>query len=146
MGLVAGVCKEICVSGKRKLSFWKSQLHLQHQSHPESPSIGSDVFTGATNGTIYYVQGTAGWSSYYGGLPTAKWVPPLPSISVQPISVTVIAESPATLSVSATGMEPLSYQWSKEGVTIVGGTNANFSITATTESDPDVAAPVDRVG
>ena len=100
----------------------------------DAPSIGNEVFVGATNGTIYYVQGTVGWSSSYGGLPTATWFPPPPSISVQPISVTVVAGSPATLRVTATGTEQLSYQWSKEGVTIVGGTNAIFSITATTET------------
>ena len=101
----------------------------------DAPSIGSEVFKGAPNGTIYYVQGTAGWSSSYGGLPTATWVPPPPSISVQPTSVTVMAESPATFSVSARGMEPLTYQWSKDSVNIAKATNHVFSLAAATAAD-----------
>jgi len=35
----------------------------------DAPSVGSAVFAGDTNGIIYYLPGTAGWSSVFAGLP-----------------------------------------------------------------------------
>jgi len=38
-----------------------------------APSLGIDVFDSvATGATVYYYYGTSGWSSTYGGLPTAE--------------------------------------------------------------------------
>ena len=38
----------------------------------DSPALGSDVFYNV-NATVYYFQGTTGWGSTLGGLPTAPW-------------------------------------------------------------------------
>ena len=38
-----------------------------------APALSEDAFAGDTNLTIYYVEGTAGWTSRYGGRPTALW-------------------------------------------------------------------------
>ena len=35
-----------------------------------APSLGSAVFTGANNATVYYLPGTAGWGKTFGGRPT----------------------------------------------------------------------------
>jgi hypothetical protein len=40
-----------------------------------APSVGLDVFYGDNNATVYYVPGTIGWSSRFGGLPAALGVP-----------------------------------------------------------------------
>jgi hypothetical protein len=46
-----------------------------------APSLGSPyVFTGDTNATIYYLPGTEGWGSTFGGRPTALWFLPNPLI------------------------------------------------------------------
>jgi hypothetical protein len=45
----------------------------------DAPSAGSDVFLG-TEVTIYYLPGTTGWGTTFGGRPTALWVVPQPVI------------------------------------------------------------------
>jgi hypothetical protein len=41
---------------------------------------GSFVFTGDNNATVYYLPGTSGWSTTFGGRPTALWFLPNPLI------------------------------------------------------------------
>jgi hypothetical protein len=38
------------------------------------------VFSGDTNANVYYLTGTAGWGSTFGGRPTALWNPAVPYI------------------------------------------------------------------
>ena len=104
----------------------------------DAPSLGSEVFMGATNGAIYYIEGKAGWNSYFGGLPTATWDPfPIiaPGITVQPLPATVTAGSPVSFTVTSTVTTPLSYQWAKDAVTIAKATNQVFSLAAATATD-----------
>jgi hypothetical protein len=54
-----------------------------------------------------------------------------PEITSQPASLNVTTGSSATLSVSAFGGIPLSYQWRKNGAPIVGGTQASLTLPAT---------------
>ena len=58
-----------------------------------------------------------------------------PSITTQPTSQTVTAGQTATLSVTATGTAPLSYQWKKNGTAISGATSSTYTTPATTASD-----------
>jgi hypothetical protein len=39
-------------------------------------TVGTAAFRGASNATVYYRAGTTGWSSTFGGRPTALWVVP----------------------------------------------------------------------
>jgi hypothetical protein len=46
-----------------------------------APSLGgSSVFSGDNNATVYYLPGTSGWGSTFGGRPTALWFLPNPLI------------------------------------------------------------------
>ena len=54
-----------------------------------------------------------------------------PWIVGQPQNQSVAAGAPATFTVSAVGTLPLSYQWLKEGVPLVDGTNISGALTAT---------------
>jgi hypothetical protein len=36
---------------------------------------GGEVVLGGNNATVYYLQGTTGWDSAFGGCPTALWQP-----------------------------------------------------------------------
>jgi len=54
-----------------------------------------------------------------------------PAITVQPVAVSVASGQPASFSVTATG-DSLTYQWSKDGVSLTGATAATCSIAATT--------------
>lgn len=38
-----------------------------------APQLGDFVFTGDNNATAYYLPGTTGWASTFGGIPTALW-------------------------------------------------------------------------
>ena len=40
-----------------------------------APSLDSDIFYYDDYATAYYLPGTIGWSSSFGGLPTALWLP-----------------------------------------------------------------------
>ena len=37
--------------------------------------VGSDVFAGATNATVYYLPGTTGWGPTFAGRPAVLWNP-----------------------------------------------------------------------
>lgn len=55
-----------------------------------------------------------------------------PSITVQPSSQTAFAGTPVTLSVSATGTAPLSYQWQFNGVDVAGAKSSTYGFTLKT--------------
>jgi len=59
------------------------------------------------------------------GTPT----PGAPQITRQPLSQTLVYGSPLTLSVTATGELPLSYQWQKNGTPIDGATGSQLTFT-----------------
>ena len=67
--------------------------------------------------------------------PSSLPPPVAPSIATQPASQTVTARQTASFSVAATGTAPLSYQWQKNGVNIVGATAASYTTPATSTSD-----------
>ena len=64
----------------------------------------------------------AGCGSKSGGVPSQAVV-----ISVQPLSQTVPIGQTATFSVTAGGTPPISYQWSENGTTIAGATEASYT-------------------
>lgn len=56
-------------------------------------------------------------------------------ITQQPMSQTVNSGTAVTLSVAATGTAPISYQWQKNGVDIVGATDSTFKLSSSLGSD-----------
>lgn len=54
-----------------------------------------------------------------------------PIITSQPIAVTVVEGAPATFTVTATGSNPLNYQWRKNGNNISGANLPTYTINAT---------------
>lgn len=52
-----------------------------------------------------------------------------PSITTQPVSVTVTVGQTATFSVAASGSGTLTYQWQRNGTNISGATSASYSLT-----------------
>lgn len=52
----------------------------------------------------------------------------VPDISVQPTNAIVLQDKNTTLSVTAVGGKPLSYQWSVDGIDISDATNATYTI------------------
>jgi hypothetical protein len=60
-----------------------------------------------------------------------------PVIVQQPVSITVFEGETATYSVVATGEAPLTYQWKKNGMPILGATSASHSTDAASLTDTD---------
>lgn len=59
----------------------------------------------------------------------------VPIITQQPQSTAVRAGQPATLTVAATGVGSIAYQWRRDGFAIAGATNASITIGASSQSD-----------
>jgi hypothetical protein len=57
------------------------------------------------------------------------------SITIQPANCTVAVGQPATFSVTASGAPTLSYQWRRNGTSVIGATSATYTTAATTASD-----------
>src|ERR1700759_4107651 len=60
---------------------------------------------------------------------------PPPVITSQPQDQTLNAGTSATFTVSATGTEPFTYQWSRTGTAIDGAEPASYTTPATTAAD-----------
>lgn len=58
-----------------------------------------------------------------------------PQISIQPLPQTVTIGQTATFTVTATGTQPLSYQWQKNNVNITGATSAFYTTPPTVLAD-----------
>ena len=58
-----------------------------------------------------------------------------PTVSLQPASQSAVVGSPVTFSVSATNDSPLSYQWRKAGIAIVGATSSTYTIPSVAPGD-----------
>jgi hypothetical protein len=58
-----------------------------------------------------------------------------PSVTTQPVSLSIAPAATATFQVSATGTAPLSYQWQKNGTAISGATSATYTTPPTTLAD-----------
>ena len=85
----------------------------------------------ANDGSLYYLtRGNGG--ELYRVQYTANSAP---SIAEQPASVTVSAGQPATFAVSASGVQPLRYQWLRNGAPITGATQSTYTIQSTTAGD-----------
>ncbi len=54
------------------------QALFEGNAPPDEPY--SDTFDGSPNVTVYYLPGTIGWGTTFGGRPTAPWVLPHPVI------------------------------------------------------------------
>ncbi|HYI08018.1 MAG TPA: BACON domain-containing carbohydrate-binding protein [Thermoanaerobaculia bacterium] len=92
--------------------------------------------TGGTgNGTTTFTVAANGGAARNGSVTVAGVVIPVAqactglSISSQPQSATVIAGEPATLTVTATGAAPLSYQWFAGSTAIDGATGTSLTVT-----------------
>ncbi|MBM3852219.1 MAG: hypothetical protein FJ399_03595, partial [Verrucomicrobia bacterium] len=68
-----------------------------------------------------------------------------PTIVGQPQSQTVAAGQPASFSVTATGSEPITYQWRKNGSNLAGATAATFTIANAQQADAANAPGYDVV-
>jgi sugar lactone lactonase YvrE len=70
-----------------------------------------------------------------GGGAAAPSPPSAPSISAQPQSLTVTEGQPASFSVTASGVAPLSYQWQRNSINIPAANGSTYNIAAPAYAD-----------
>ncbi|HEY6561832.1 MAG TPA: PQQ-dependent sugar dehydrogenase [Polyangiaceae bacterium] len=92
-------------------------------SGPVDLRVGSD-------GALYYLARGAG---AVGRIRAAA--NQAPQITTQPANRTVAVGQAATFSVSATGSQPLSYQWQRNGSNISGATAASYTLASAAATD-----------
>lgn len=102
----------------------------------------SKVTFNATSGTVYRIavdgfNNEDGNGADNGGITlnlnfTGNVTGTAPVISTQPSSVTVLSGGSASFSVTASGTEPLAYQWNFNTNPIAGATNSTFSLSNVT--------------
>jgi glucose/arabinose dehydrogenase len=85
----------------------------------------------AGDGSLYYLTRGNGGELYR----VQYLANSAPSITQHPANVTVSAGQPATFAVSASGVQPLRYQWLRNGVAITGATERTYSISSATSAD-----------
>ncbi len=62
----------------------------------------------------------------------------IPVITAQPQQLILNPNQPGTLTVSATGTPPLTYQWRKDGIPLSSGSGASLTVSAATNADAGV--------
>lgn len=89
----------------------------------------------AANAGAYTVRITNAFGAANSNVGSLVVNPAAPTISVQPVSAAVTAGQTVTLSVTASGTSPLSYQWRKGGSSIGGATASTLSFNSIAVSD-----------
>ncbi len=109
------------------------------------PVIGtaSDFASGLTfpvdlrvglDGSLYYLQ--RGSSSDTGQVWRIVYTSSVaPNITQHPAPLLASVGQPATFSVSASGVTPLSYQWQRDGADIAGANSSSYTLASTTLAD-----------
>jgi hypothetical protein len=96
-----------------------------------SASLTLTSVTAASAGS-YRVAATNAGGTTQSNFATVTVVEPVvaPVITLQPVSQTVNAGVAVTLSTTATGSAPLTYQWFKDGVAVAGATSPTLTLNA----------------
>jgi hypothetical protein len=82
-----------------------------------APSLGGSGVFDDCNATVYYLPGTTGWGTSFGGRPTVLWN--IPTIQRSPQTQTAEAMSAVGLRVEASGSLPLFCLWYVNGTNLV---------------------------
>jgi hypothetical protein len=100
-------------------------------------SYTTPITTTSDSGSTFdvIVTNSAGAATSGAAMLTVNVAAVAPTITTQPANQTVTAGQAATFTVVATGTAPLSYQWQKSGVNILGATSSSYTTPATATSD-----------
>jgi outer membrane protein assembly factor BamB len=110
-----------------------------------SPVIAADgvIYVGSTDKRLYAVYGNSAPIASTSSWPMFRFNPShqgktisanaaAPTIIAQLTTQTVTTGGSVTLSITASGPEPISYQWRKDGAAIAGATFSSLTLTAVT--------------
>jgi len=101
--------------------------------------LGNDFsFLGSIDELAFYnrpLSGSEIASIYNAGAAGKCFTPVAPTITSHPTNVTVSAGDAATFRVGATGSQPLSYQWRRDGTNLAGATSSRLLIPQAQSAD-----------
>ncbi len=101
-----------------------------------SASYTTPATTNSDNGSQFAVTVSNSAGSVTSNVAALVVIPPSPPlITLQPLEQVVPLGQSATFSIAATGTAPLTYQWSRNGVAIMGATSASYTTPATMSVD-----------
>lgn len=125
----------VVAAGTAPLTYqWKKAGNSISGATSASYSIAAAQTADAGSYTVV-VSNSAGSVTSNAATLTVNPATTAPSISSQPASLTVTVGSSATFSVTATGTNPLTYQWQKGGVAIAGATSPSYTIASAQSTD-----------
>ncbi|HVS50888.1 MAG TPA: immunoglobulin domain-containing protein [Opitutaceae bacterium] len=125
----------VVASGTGTLSYqWKKSGTPIAGATSASFTIASPQSADAGSYTVT-VTNSGGSATSSAATLTVNTAATAPTITVQPANVSVLAGGSATFTVVASGTAPLSYQWTKSGVAIVGATGASYAIAGAQSGD-----------
>jgi hypothetical protein len=93
-------------------------------------SLGINGFSAADAGT-YRLRGTSLGGQVFSDPVTLSYLSTGIEITSQPQDQNAVLNKPVTLTVAATGTQPLEWQWYRNGLAIPGATSASHAFTAT---------------
>ncbi len=110
---------------------------LGDMSNPIAGATANSLSTGSLTGSsLFWVQiSNAGGSVSSRAIPVDVTQPTPPTITSQPVGTILPVGGSTTLSVSANGTSPFSYQWKKNGAPIGGATGATLALSNVTAAD-----------
>lgn len=109
------------------------------------PNVGFGPFDGGVDEVAIYTYALTSaqvLAHYQSGTNSFREVPTPPSISQQPASMTNFSGAHVTFTVNALGTAPLSYQWRRENLPLLGATNNTLSFIAAFPDDDGVGFSV----
>ncbi|MBU3698574.1 MAG: hypothetical protein FGM33_00995 [Candidatus Kapabacteria bacterium] len=131
----------VCQGAKLTLSVASSSVAAKYQWRKDGVNI-----TGANTATFTADTASTGAAGKYDCVisgecppavtsqPATVTIQPRPTITTQPTPQTVDEGKPVTLTVVATG-PALTYQWKRDGMTIVGASSASYTVPAASKAD-----------
>ena len=108
---------------------------LQYSIITSTVSLASPLSSGAIDPLVLSTTASFNAIDHAPPTPTPTPPPPPPTITTQPADIAVTTGKTAKFSVVATGVPPVSYQWTKNGSLIVGAIRPNYTTPPTTSGD-----------
>ena len=105
-----------------------------HVLRSKSPAFGSAAARLVLGGIFLLLSACGGGG---GGGPPPPGTPP--TITLQPVDVTVTAGAAASFTIAATGDAPLAVQWQRDGVDIAGAAATTYALASTALGDSGAA-------